>query len=448
MFKEKAARLLKKNSESIVKSGASAFTIEDLERMGVHPAFIKYLWAEGILLNGSSGEVTRSFGKDDILATLKKAAVFNLNFLFNPVFLLKKQLFSSNSGVDQTRIDDLRNRVYYYRYYIDILERLHGSGKLEEQSYDETMEKIGKKLLSTNFKPVITDGVDALSHFFNFGEEHASLDLECMKLFLLSRGLKEEFTKVEAAFAGKDQLSVWKIKDVLTGEDKSVFDSSFDITREIKPQKPVLPPEEKQSEPQIPVEEAENTVTDPVPEVKKVTVATYFPQTETPTLSPRPVTRSVVDFMSVPKRKVEFEPVEPENNAASEVPVAKTSEAEEIIASLPSIHDDVPGRIFEEDRVERFEFSFPPKYDQKLTEVRERKNIISLLSEDESLKIIQHVFDGDHSDFFNSIEAIEKCRSIAEAKKLLSIIYANAGLNDKNKYARLLTEKTEKSFKG
>ena len=448
MFKEKAARLLKKNSESIVKSGASMFTIEDLERMGVHPAFIKYLWAEGILLNVTAGESDGSFGKDEILATLKKAAVFNLNFLFNPVFLLKKQLFTSAGGVDKTKIEDLRNRVYYYRYYIDILERLQGSGKLEEQSYDDTMEKIGKKLLSANFKPVITDGVDALSHFFNFGEEHSSLDLECMKLFLLSRGLKEEYTKVEAAFSGKDQLSVWKIKDILTGEDRSVFDSSLDITREIKPQKPTLPPEEVKSEPQFPVADEENTVSPPSPEVKKVTAATFSPQMETPRPSPAPVTRSVEDFMSVPKRKVEFEPVEPEKKTEPEPPVAKTSEAEEIIASLPSIHDDLPGRIFEEERVERYEFSFPPKFDQKMTEVRERRNIMSLLSEDESLKIIQHVFDGDHSDFFNSIETIEKCRSIAEAKKLLSIIYTNAGLNDKNKYARLLTEKTEKSFKG
>lgn len=448
MFKEKAARLLKKNSEAISRSDASVFTIEELEKMGVHPAFIKYLWAEGILLSGTSGETGRRFGKEEILATLKKAAVFNLNFLFNPVFLLKKQLFPAHSAVEKGKLDDLRNRVYYYRYYIDILERLHGSGKLEEQSYDETMDKIGKKLLTANFKPIITDGVDALSHFFNYGEEHSALDLECMKLFLLSRGLKEEFSRIESAFAGKDQLSVWKIKDVLTGEDGSVFDSSLDITREIKPQKPVLPPEEVKAGPPNGDNSTDKGPTTPEPVVMKEPFTGIAPKSEPPRATTRPLTRSIEDFMSVPKKKVEFEPVADPEEEKTDTPAAKTSEAEEIIASLPSIHDDTPVKIFEEDRVERYEFSFPPKYDQKMTEVRDRKNILSLLSEDESLKIIQHVFDGDHSDFFNSIETIEKCRTIAEARNLLSIIYANAGLNDKNKYARLLTEKTEKSFKG
>ncbi len=447
MFKEKAARLLKKNSEAISASGASAFTTEELEKLGVHPAFIKYLWAEGILLNNGQGEAGKRFGRDDILATLKKAAVFNLNFLFNPVFLLKKQLFPAVDGVSKGKIDDLRNRVYYYRYYIDILDRLQSSGKLVESGYDETMEKIGKKLLAANFKPIITDGIDALSHFFNFGDEHALLDLECMKLFLLSRGLKEEYAKLEPKFEGKDQLSVWKIKDILTGDDKSVFDSSLDITREIKPQRPTLPPEvTTPEEPVLPKPSKEYSPPEPrVPGEVFVSPAGHS-EAQRPVY--RPASRSIEEFMTVPRRKVEFEPVmEPKEEQVAE-PEVKPTEAEEIIASLPSIHDDVPSRIFEEEKVERYEFSFPPKFDPKMAEVREKKNLLSLLSEDESIKIIQQVFDGDHSDFFNSMEAIEKCRSLTEAKNLLSIIYANAGLNEKNKYARLLTEKTEKSFKG
>lgn len=446
MFKEKAARLLKKNSEAISASGASVFTTEELEKLGVHPAFIKYLWAEGILLNNGKSDSSGGFGRDEILAKLKKAAVFNLNFLFNPVFLLKKQLFPAENGVPKSKIDDLRNRVYYYRYYIDILERLQSSGKLVEAGYDETMEKIGKKLLNANFKPIITDGIDALSHFFNFGDEHASLDLECMKLFLLSRGLKEEYSKLELKFEGKDQLSVWKIKEILTGASESVFDSSLDITREIKPQKPTLPPVINKTEeaPSL-VVKSEVPLTEPQTVKKDAPAAQAI---EAPRPAPRPVARSIEDFIAVPRRKVEFEPLEEPKEESAPEPQTKTSEAEEIIASLPSIHDSVSAKIFEDEKVERYEFSFPPKYDQKMTEIKERKNLLSLLSEDESLKIIQHVFDGDHSDFFSSIETIEKCRSLAEAKNLLSIIYANAGLNDKNKYARLLSEKTEKSFKG
>jgi len=447
MFKEKAARLLKKNSEAISASGASVFTTEELEKLGVHPAFIKYLWAEGILLNNGKSDSSGGFGRDEILAKLKKAAVFNLNFLFNPVFLLKKQLFPAENGVPKSKIDDLRNRVYYYRYYIDILERLQSSGKLVETGYDETMEKIGKKLLNANFKPIITDGIDALSHFFNFGDEHASLDLECMKLFLLSRGLKEEYSKLELKFEGKDQLSVWKIKEILTGASESVFDSSLDITREIRPQKPTLPPVVN-----APVEAvspaAKNEAPSAEPPAVRQSTAVAAQPVETQRFAPRPVARSIEEFIAVPRRKVEFEPlVEPKETLYRE-PEPRPSEAEEIIASLPSIHDSVSAKIFEDEKVERYEFSFPPKYDQKMTEIKERKNLLSLLSEDESLKIIQHVFDGDHSDFFSSIETIEKCRSLAEAKNLLSIIYANAGLNDKNKYARLLSEKTEKSFKG
>jgi hypothetical protein len=50
----------------------------------------------------------------------------------------------------------------------------------------KTMSKIQKKLFSVNYNSLITDGVDALNHFFNHGEHYSGLDPECMKLFLLS----------------------------------------------------------------------------------------------------------------------------------------------------------------------------------------------------------------------------------------------------------------------
>jgi hypothetical protein len=39
MFKEKAAKLLKSNSELINASDLSEFSIEELEKTGIHPAF-------------------------------------------------------------------------------------------------------------------------------------------------------------------------------------------------------------------------------------------------------------------------------------------------------------------------------------------------------------------------------------------------------------------------
>jgi len=233
MFKEKAAKLLKSNSELINASDLSEFSIEELEKTGIHPAFIKYLWAEKIPVSNGENDGQFLFSKNEINIGLKKAAVFNLNFLFNPVFLLKKILFVKDKPINEESFEDLKNRVYYFRYYIDILIKLYKSDKLNSESYDETMSKIQKKLFSVNYNSLITDGVDALNHFFNHGEHYSGLDPECMKLFLLSRDLKDSFDKLIPHYNGKDQLSIWKIKDVLTGSEESVFDARFDITREI-----------------------------------------------------------------------------------------------------------------------------------------------------------------------------------------------------------------------
>ncbi|MBK6680538.1 MAG: hypothetical protein IPG53_11150 [Ignavibacteriales bacterium] len=199
------------------------------------------MWAEKIPSSNGENDGQFLFSKNEINIGLKKAAVFNLNFLFNPVFLLKKILFVKDKPINEESFEDLKNRVYYFRYYIDILIKLYKSDKLNSESYDETMSKIQKKLFSVNYNSLITDGVDALNHFFNHGEHYSGLDPECMKLFLLSRDLKDSFDKLIPHYNGKDQLSIWKIKDVLTGSEESVFDARFDITREIKPQSATLP---------------------------------------------------------------------------------------------------------------------------------------------------------------------------------------------------------------
>ncbi|OQY80047.1 MAG: hypothetical protein B6D45_00055, partial [Ignavibacteriales bacterium UTCHB3] len=436
MYKEKAAGLLKRNMEAIVNSGAALFTISELEQLGLHPSFIKYLWAEEMLLTGESGGTPPTFGKSELLIRLKKAAVFNLNYLFNPVSLIKKQLFlQPNLSIDE-RINDLKNRTYYYRYYVDIIDKLHKSGKIEESSFDETMVRVNEKLFKNNFVQIITDGVDALSHFLNFGEEPASLDINCMKFFLLSRGLSAQFAKLEPRFEGKETLSVWKIKDILTGNEQSVFDSSFENTRLIKNQSPTLAPLKPE---ELPGGSTSAVVANSsggyaggggnaggAADESRATAVTGAPhETGTSQETGRQETtgtsgvHNIAEFIQPSKKKVEFEPVTdpgievPTGNRGSSS-VADTSEAEEIIASLPSIHDDTASGIFEEEKVQRFEYSFPPRVDSKISGVFQRKNLLSLLNEDESLKIIQHIFDGDHNDFFGCIERIDRCRSITE----------------------------------
>ncbi len=155
-------------------------------------------------------------------------------------------------------------------------------------------------------------------------------------------------------------------------------------------------------------------------------------------------TISVEELISQPRKKIEFESVDDEVKQPFEV----DEDAKQIIATLPSIHDMEAIKVFEDEPVQRYEFSFPPKVDEQMGKIVQKRNLLASLDQDESLRIIQHVFDGDHSDFFSSIETIEKCRTLSEAKKLLSIIFANAGLSDNNKYARLLVDKTERCFTG
>lgn len=458
MFKEKAAKLLKLNSELITTSVVSEFTIDELEKTGVHPAFIKYLWAEKVLASGGTGDDQILFSKNEIKIGLKKAAVFTLNFLFNPVFLLKKHLFAPNKPIDDNSFEDLKNRVYYFRYYIDILLRLYKSDKLNAESYDETMSKIQKKLFSVNYHSLITDGIDALNHFFNHGEPYSGLDPECMKLFLLSRDLKDSYDKLLPHYNGRDQLSIWKIKDVLTGSEVSVFDSKFDMTREIKPQSPTLPSLPSDEKAFDNAENYSSTVESdegngdqpgkPVPSIEvEKKVGLFEPRlskVDESTSKPGLAAVSVEDLITRPKKKIEFEKVEDEINHPFEI----DEDAKQILSTLPSIHDKEVIKIFEDEPVQRYEFSFPPKVDEQMGQINQKRNLLSSLDQDESLKIIQHIFDGDHSDFFSSIETIEKCRTLGEAKKLLSIIFSNAGLSDNNKYARLLAEKTERCFTG
>lgn len=458
MFKEKAAKLLKLNSELVTSSVLSEFSIEELEKTGIHPAFIKYLWAEKIPVSGGDDDGQILFTKNEINIGLKKAAVFNLNFLFNPVFLLKKILFVRDKPINEDSFEDLKNRVYYFRYYIDILLKLYKSDKLNSESYDETMSKIQKKLFSVNFNSLITDGVDALNHFFNHGEPYSGLDPECMKLFLLSRDLKESYDKLIPHYNGRDQLSIWKIKDVLTGSEVSVFDSRFDITREIKPQSPTLPSltpdiqESKLSETvsvvsEVEVEEKSQQVETPPSADNGKNPVVSEAKSSTPEVTnskPKMATISVEEMISQPRKKIEFETVDEEIKQPFEI----DEDAKQIIATLPSIHDQEVVKVFEDEPIQRYEFSFPPKVDEQMGKIVQKRNLLASLDQDESLKIIQHIFDGDHSDFFSSIETIEKCRTLSEAKKLLSIIFSNAGLSDNNKYARLLVDKTERCFTG
>lgn len=458
MFKEKAAKLLKFNSELVTSSESPEFSIEELEIAGVHPAFIKYLWAEKILNLGIEGDETILLSKNEIIIGLKKAAVFNLNFLFNPLFLLKKILFVQDKPIDEVSFEDLKKRVYYFRYYIDILLKLYRSDRLNLESYDETMSKIQKKLFTVNYNSLITDGVDALNHFFNYGEPYSGLDLECMKLFFLSRDLKDSYDKLLPYYNGRDQLSIWKIKDVLTGSEESVFDTRFDITREIKPQNPTLPSlsqevqEEKKSDFRADVAKVDADDEKPVivtsPEVEIVnnpeSAEPDNHSTESTNSKPKMATISVEEMISQPKKKIEFETVDDEVKQPFEI----DEDAKQIIATLPSIHDQEVVKVFEDEPIQRYEFSFPPKVDEQMGKIVQKRNLLASLDQDESLKIIQHIFDGDHSDFFSSIETIEKCRTLSEAKKLLSIIFSNAGLSDNNKYARLLVDKTERCFTG
>lgn len=458
MFKEKAAKLLKSNSELVTSSVVTEFSIDELEKTGLHPAFIKYLWAEKILISGGEGHGQILFTKNEINIGLKKAAVFNLNFLFNPVFLLKKILFVQDKPINEDSFEDLKNRVYYFRYYIDILLKLYRSEKLNSETYDETMSKIQKKLFSVNYNSLITDGVDALNHFFNHGEHYSGLDPECMKLFLLSRDLKDSYDKLLPHYKGRDQLSIWKIKDVLTGSEVSVFDSRFDITREIKPQSPTLPsltqdvqevsqPETDSVLSEVDVEEKTQTVESPASvEIgnKPERVEPKSSSSESTNSKPKMATISVEEMISQPKKKIEFETVDDEVKQPFEI----DDDAKKIISTLPSIHDQEVVKVFEDEPIQRYEFSFPPKVDEQMGKIVQKRNLLASLDQDESLKIIQHIFDGDHSDFFSSIETIEKCRTLSEAKKLLSIIFSNAGLSDNNKYARLLVDKTERCFTG
>ncbi|MDO8550205.1 MAG: hypothetical protein Q7S39_08665, partial [Ignavibacteria bacterium] len=262
-----------------IKSLSSSFIFDELFRIELHPALIKYISGgldlliyedRKILLENSrfdysgakiaeyfnliSNEIkkTKKLSYNEVEDYIKKGVVFNANFCVQPKSTFTNLIFKNAEESKSTaEIKVYLNFIYYYDYLKEIINSYISKRKIVSLGKDEflqILDKIDTELLTAKKEDIISDALNSISDFYNDGGiSKSSVQPVLIEAYLKEKNLNEMIELLHKEV--KDNK-----KKVQTNELKKILFTKPVIKQE--------PPDEKVIEDEIKTKEETKSLPD------------------------------------------------------------------------------------------------------------------------------------------------------------------------------------------
>lgn len=465
---------IKESALHTVSAFPEQIHFRDFLRSDIHPAIKKYVVADlrlriynerrflyensrfnyddsvvKILLNKIDARLEESyvFQKETLQRSVNLGIYFNASYIIRPVKTIQRMIFSTQAERSINEVEYWLEHVYYYSFIIKALLNKLKEGnqkKADTHTFENAALTVLSELNGAHAEQFVAESIDSIYDFT--GETDTEIEITLFKTLLEECGLKEylavvnnlPFTYFNKVF-GKDELKklIMGSQEQATMPAPEFHSDLFSVPEPEKITAASLFGETAKTETEVPSE----------PEVK----AEIREEEKTEAQSTEPVVDEPSDkkedsFLTglYNKKKVQFEEVKPEKEATDSV-------------TPDDSHEEIPS-LFSGSRIQPEEYdeneSFRGESEDRMSEQAEpqseksvrSKDIFSYFTEDEALKIIDVVFSGDNSDFFDTVNRIEARQTYQEAEEIAGLAIKRAGISESNKTARMFYSKLKKFF--
>jgi hypothetical protein len=467
-----------------IKSLSSSFIFDELFRVELHPALIKYISGRldllfyeerKILLENSrfdysgakiaeyfnliSVEIkkTKKLSYSEVEDYIKKGVVFNANFCIQPKSTLTNLIFKNTEKPKSTaEIKVYLNFIYYYDYFKKIINSYISKRKIVSLGKDEFMEildKIDSELLTSKRGDFISDALNSISDFYNDGGiTKSSVQPSLVEAYLKEKNLNEMIELLHKEVKDKKKkVNIEELKKILftkrvikgeLPEEKAIEDEI-----EKRPEAETLPEIEPAYLPDGRTErtgrfEEEKGSVSVKPGFHKKDEEKINKEEKTKEEEKNEEDKEVVDeFIESKVSGLEIgnkqnDPDEKEIILEDDV---EEKEIQELILEEEIIEDEeIENKIEDEELIE--------EYIPATKEIKREKDIFSFLSKKEIDKIVSVIFNDDEDDFANTMEKISECRGYEQASKILKSVFFSYRVNPYKREAVSLTNAVSNYF--
>ncbi|GAB4299251.1 MAG: hypothetical protein Kow0098_25490 [Ignavibacteriaceae bacterium] len=453
---EKEIKFISDFTINKLKTAGSSFSVEKLELADIHPAVIRFVSAEIDLwifedrkkllqdskFDYSGNEINRLFSQisreikktkkiqlEELSRLIVRAVSFNVNFVVRPNWSLLKFIFENSDTMPVDEINQRLDFIYYYDFLRDILISYFDKRKIKNISRTELdliLKKIDRELIASSGEKIIRKSLEAMADFFNIGAVNTNRVWPTyVEIFLKEKDLLDHLLKLHKAIPAdkKQKMDIEEIFQILYSDSKP--DESKDVF--------IQPDETELTE--FPVEKTEDTIEDDISSDEKI------PKSEN--LNDQQMKASDLQDKTS-KEQLKFD----SENLISEEEILQK---EELIEDLSHQNPDSIENLNEEITSIKDEFEFSES-DINLTENQHEKNkpgpdeLLTFLTQKETDRIIETVFNDDHDDFVMTIEKITECSSYKEASEILKGVFFTYKVNPYIREAVALTNAVAKFF--
>ena len=381
---EKETQFITDYNLNKINNLGSAFTLEKLIDLELHPAIIKYISGEldyliykdrklllensafdysGVKINEYFNQITEELKKkkklsfDQTKKLIEKAVAFNANFTIHPLSTLTDLVFKNEESRDVSEIKVYLNHIYYYDYLRDVLNSYFVKKKqvsIKKKDFETTIKKINDELFSQKSEMIISDAIDSIADFYNEGTvSKSSVHINFVGTYLKSENLDEFSSRLNKEYKNsRKKIDIGELKELLL-------------------------PLRKDTE------------------------------------------------------NVETETLEVEEYDANVEEEELADEMEEMNTGEETLNENETDELVEEIPINESKFE---------------KDLFSFLSKKETEKIISIIFNDDGEDFTSTMEKLEECGDYNKAADVLKKVFSTYKVDPFNKEAVALTDAVSDYF--
>ncbi len=244
---EKETQFITDYNLNKINNLGSAFTLEKLIDLELHPAIIKYISGEldyliykdrklilensafdysGVKISEYFNKITEELKKtkklsaEQVKKLIEKAVTFNANFTIQPFATLTDLIFKKEESKNVAEIIIYLNHIYYYDYLRDVLNSYFVKKKsvsIKKKDFESTLKKINDELLLQKPEMIISDAIDSIANFYNEGAvSKSSVHVNFVGTYLKSENLDEFSSRLNNEYKNsKKKIDIGELKGVL-----------------------------------------------------------------------------------------------------------------------------------------------------------------------------------------------------------------------------------------
>jgi len=447
-----------------IKSLSSSFIFNELFRIELHPALIKYISGRldfliyeerKILLENSrfdysgskiaeyfnliSDEIkkTKKLSYNEVEDYIKKSVVFNANFCVQPKSTLTNLIFKNAEESKSTaEIKVYLNFIYYYGYFKEIFNSYISRRKivnLGKYEFREILDKIDNELLTSKREDIISDTLNSISDFYNDGGiTKSSIQPALVEAYLKEKNLNEMIELLHKEVKdNKKKIEIDELKKILFTKtiikqellEKKAIEEEIETKNETKVLPDIEFEEEKRSDsarPSLDGKEEEEIIEEEEIKEEKETADELI--------------KSEISELEIENKQ--------NNSDEEETLIIDDVEEEEIQESI--LEEEIIENEGTESKIDNEELI--EEHIPVAKESKREKDIFSFLSRKEIDKIVSIIFNDDEDDFANTMERISECSSYEQASEILKSVFFTYRVNPYKREAVTLTNTVSNYF--